>query len=128
MESGCHLTEPPTGVVVFCREIKVKRTTSKNGLIPSMHTFFHGWRRKAGVVTLVIALVFIGGWIRSMSLLDVLQLRSPWGLHRAISSQGRFRLWTVVDDKQADRFTWSTLQRVGQNRLMLTPIGPSQFH
>ncbi|MDB5346665.1 MAG: hypothetical protein JWP89_5042 [Schlesneria sp.] len=30
-----------------------------------MHTFFHGWRRKAGLVTLVMALALTGMWIRS---------------------------------------------------------------
>jgi hypothetical protein len=30
-----------------------------------MHTFFYGWRRKVGVVTLVMACVFMGVWIRS---------------------------------------------------------------
>jgi hypothetical protein len=30
-----------------------------------MHTFFHGWRRKAGVVTLVMACVFLCEWMSS---------------------------------------------------------------
>lgn len=30
-----------------------------------MRAFFHGWRRKVGCVTLVMALVFVAGWIRS---------------------------------------------------------------
>ncbi len=30
-----------------------------------MYTFFHGWRRKAGVVSLVMALVVMGMWARS---------------------------------------------------------------
>ncbi|HEY4263043.1 MAG TPA: hypothetical protein VGM98_22975 [Schlesneria sp.] len=30
-----------------------------------MRTFFYGWRRKAGVVTLVMALAFMGLWMRS---------------------------------------------------------------
>jgi hypothetical protein len=28
-----------------------------------MHTFFHGWRRKAGVVTLVMAVVVTAAWV-----------------------------------------------------------------
>jgi len=35
-----------------------------------MKDFFHGWRRKAGVVTLVMALAFMVGWVRSRSLQD----------------------------------------------------------
>lgn len=30
-----------------------------------MHTFFNGWRRKAGVVALVMACVLCSGWLRS---------------------------------------------------------------
>jgi len=30
-----------------------------------MGEFFKGWRRKTGVVTLVMACVFTGGWVRS---------------------------------------------------------------
>ncbi|MDB5345259.1 MAG: hypothetical protein JWP89_3636 [Schlesneria sp.] len=35
-----------------------------------MHNFFHGWRRKAGIVTLLMALVVSGGWIRSFLVYD----------------------------------------------------------
>jgi len=35
-----------------------------------MSEFFHGWRRKAGCVLLVMALVFMGGWIRSRIIED----------------------------------------------------------
>jgi hypothetical protein len=35
-----------------------------------MHTFFHGWRRSAGVVLLVVALVLMVGWIRSDIVFD----------------------------------------------------------
>jgi hypothetical protein len=31
----------------------------------SMREFFHGWRRKAGCMTLVMACVFAVGWVRS---------------------------------------------------------------
>ncbi len=34
-----------------------------------MHTVFHGWRRKLGCVTLVMALALTGLWIRSRSTL-----------------------------------------------------------
>jgi hypothetical protein len=32
-----------------------------------MGSFFHGWRRKAGFVTLLMACVFAAGWVRSLS-------------------------------------------------------------
>ena len=36
-----------------------------------MLTFFYGWRRKVGCVTLVLATMSIGGWIRSLLVSDV---------------------------------------------------------
>jgi hypothetical protein len=35
-----------------------------------MHTFFHGWRRKTGVVALGLACVVMGLWIRSRGVVD----------------------------------------------------------
>jgi hypothetical protein len=35
-----------------------------------MQTFFHGWRRKAGVAMLIMACVFAAGWTRSCFLSD----------------------------------------------------------
>ncbi len=40
-----------------------------------MDTFFHGWRRKAGVVSLVMSLVLVGGWIRSRTGTDRIAIR-----------------------------------------------------
>lgn len=44
-----------------------------------MREFFHGWRRKIGCVTLVMALVFVVGWIRNLVVMDVLLV--PSGSH-----------------------------------------------
>lgn len=35
-----------------------------------MREFFHGWRRKAGVVPLVMALALMVGWLRSLIVAD----------------------------------------------------------
>ena len=35
-----------------------------------MSDFFKGWRRKTGMVTLVLACAFMGGWVRSRSTYD----------------------------------------------------------
>jgi hypothetical protein len=35
-----------------------------------MRDFFHGWRRKAGIVSLLPALLLMGGWIRSDYIAD----------------------------------------------------------
>jgi len=37
-----------------------------------MREFFHGWRRKIGVVTLVMACVLMVGWVRSPETCDLL--------------------------------------------------------
>jgi hypothetical protein len=39
-----------------------------------MRDFFQGWRRKAGAVTLVIACIFMAGWIRGLSTFDAIFL------------------------------------------------------
>jgi hypothetical protein len=41
-----------------------------------MHTFFHGWRRKAGLVTLVMSCVLVAGWIRSFRFRDSIEFPS----------------------------------------------------
>jgi len=38
----------------------------------SMWEFFHSWRRKAGCVALVMALVLLVGWIRSFSITEII--------------------------------------------------------
>ncbi|MDB5343655.1 MAG: hypothetical protein JWP89_2032 [Schlesneria sp.] len=40
-----------------------------------MHTFFHGWRRKAGVVTLLMACVLVAMWVRSFHQRDAVIAR-----------------------------------------------------
>ena len=39
-----------------------------------MGEFFKGWRRKIGVVTLLMALAFMAGWVRSLSNMDIVCL------------------------------------------------------
>jgi len=39
-----------------------------------MGDFFHGWRRKAGCVTLVMAMIFASGWTRSLSAIDTFRI------------------------------------------------------
>jgi hypothetical protein len=62
----------------------------------SMYTFFHGWRRKAGVVSLLIAIAMIGGWIRSRFILDCVQLRDRDSMHQLDSFCGCVR-WLRFD-------------------------------
>lgn len=59
-----------------------------------MGDFFHGWRRKAGCVTLLLACVLLAGWIKSIWLQDDIEFRLPGGrfLH-TIHSVGQSVTW-----------------------------------
>ncbi|HEY4258606.1 MAG TPA: hypothetical protein VGM98_00540 [Schlesneria sp.] len=43
-----------------------------------MHEFFRGWRRKAGIVTLVTAGVMFVVWMRSLTTYDAIHCKLPW--------------------------------------------------
>ncbi len=58
-----------------------------------MREFFHGWRRKFGVVTLVIACALAGIWIRSRAVEDVAAFTISDRLHMITSSCGRLTWW-----------------------------------
>lgn len=92
-----------------------------------MREFFQSWRRKAGLVTLMMALLVIGMWMRSLVLDDLIQIRygtrsnvfastNPklvWAASEV--GEGGFRYWwssnrplrqalpQVVGDKRAQR-------------------------
>ncbi len=51
-----------------------------------MHTFFHGWRRKAGVVTLVLACLLTSLWVRSLSIADEINV-DRYGYMYALESK-----------------------------------------
>jgi hypothetical protein len=57
---------------------------------PTMHTFFHGWRRKAGVATLGLACVVMGMWIRSRFIADSFAHSIAYVDYYAASKEGRF--------------------------------------
>jgi hypothetical protein len=57
-----------------------------------MREFFWGWKRKCGVVTLLIACVFAAGWVRSCTVDDVFHL---FGL-RFVSTLGAIERSTVT--------------------------------
>ena len=40
-----------------------------------MGDYFHNWKRKLGVVTLLVTCVFMGGWVRSLLVEDYFTLR-----------------------------------------------------
>lgn len=58
-------------------------------------TFFHGWRRKIGVMTLVIACAFAGLWARSYYFSDTMFLSATDVGHMLESTNGSI-LWTSI--------------------------------
>ena len=56
-----------------------------------MREFFRGWRRKVGVVTLVMASLFAAGWVRSIMMLDIVIIPSgPFVTVTTISNDNYF--------------------------------------
>jgi len=59
-----------------------------------MSSFFHGWRRKTGCIALVMATVFVLGWIRSYDYGDFLTCESNDRLRVIASVDGRLYYWS----------------------------------
>ena len=64
-----------------------------------MGTFFHGWRRKLGCVTLVLACVFTVGWVRSLLIGDIFNHVASKHIDEDFSSVKGFLSW--------DRFSYT---------------------
>ena len=105
-----------------------------------MKRFFHGWQRKFGVASLVLALLLLTGWVRSRvgneALLiqlngSRLELRSEKGafhwVHRAGNSETAIRswigrIWLVCGGMTSDStIAWSSWPR------HIRPAGPYEF-
>lgn len=54
-----------------------------------MAAFFHGWRRKAGGVTLVMALAAMGLWIRSLRICDTVEISTGVACYRIVCRDGQ---------------------------------------
>ena len=87
-----------------------------------MGDFFKPWRRKIGVVTLGLALLFMAGWVRSLSRCDTLFLNfginSRDGINRAdlhAESTDGYIFWAKSDDgnfaKPVNVFEWDVRNR-----------------
>lgn len=68
-----------------------------------MHNFFRSRRRKIGCVTLLTALIFMGGWIRSFGVADVVEFHGKIiGLSKsriALISARRGLYWQEIEDE-----------------------------
>jgi hypothetical protein len=85
-----------------------------------MREFFRGWRRKVGCVTLVMACVVTGVWVRSTYYSDRFYYRTDKSIHSQYSSLGRlsckseFRIIRIDPASFPVRKSWRTY--MGPNR------------
>ena len=84
-----------------------------------MHTYFHGWRRKAGVVTLGLACVVTTLWVRSLSRSDDAFI--PCGNQATLQLISQKSSLTVR--KFVSRFRVATA-RSGPDRILLLEVFP----
>ncbi|WP_029247179.1 hypothetical protein [Schlesneria paludicola] len=61
-----------------------------------MREFFRGWKRKFGVVTLLMACAVMAGWVRSLSVIDEVAIYTTGREHAFGSAFGYFA-WQSTD-------------------------------
>ena len=71
-----------------------------------MREFFHGWRRKAGCVTLVMACVLAGLWVRTMIFADQIVFNIGERTHLIASARSEV-VWLSLD-RAASGTRWTT--------------------
>jgi hypothetical protein len=67
-----------------------------------MHSFFHGWRRKAGSAMLLMALLFAGAWCRSQYQVDIITVGCGSTRQTLASTEGRL-VWDQRQNGQLGR-------------------------
>ena len=72
-----------------------------------MREFFHGWRRKAGVASLLMGLVVFGALMRSTIITDTLWINSGTHFHYFQSSRGFF-CWHSRPSPNPATWKWSS--------------------
>lgn len=60
-----------------------------------MRQFFQGWKRKVGVVTLVIACMFVAAWVRSSHKVELVLFNKAWPHYALLSGCGQFRILKI---------------------------------
>ena len=60
-----------------------------------MSQFFKPWRRKLGVIMLLMACMFAAGWIKSIRHADFVIFYSLWPNHAVLSGFGHFRIFQL---------------------------------
>lgn len=69
-----------------------------------MHTFFNGWRRKAGVISLVLACGLMSAWMRSQFTSDEFCWSIGHESEVVISSNGMLSWWRLAMQRPVPRF------------------------
>jgi hypothetical protein len=78
-----------------------------------MYTFFHGWRRKVGLVTLVMACLAAAMWVRSLRIEDFVDFAINLEEQRIVSSRGEIFWWAWTSGSREasetmDGILWNT--------------------
>jgi len=68
-----------------------------------MGEFFHGWRRRIGLVTLMVACVFTAGWVRSLGACDQIHC-SVFPSETLQSTISQIRWWSGQTPKNPNRY------------------------
>ena len=76
-----------------------------------MGSFFHSWRRKAGCVSLVMALVFTIGWVRGLIYVDVLTLPGNTSALEVATGFFGFGVRYSVEVAAQQPLNWQTIPR-----------------
>ena len=71
-----------------------------------MLEFFHGWRRKAGVASLVMACVVMGMWLRSCAVSDLFRVASRDHVISAELCRGEASIWLIQAENDFQALSW----------------------
>jgi len=74
-----------------------------------MGDYFKGWKRKVGLITLVMASVFAVGWVRSLTIFDQIEIRLRFVEQKRFTSvKGYFSYMSNGFPESPDTFQWHT--------------------
>ena len=93
----------------------------KKSKVQPMHTFFHGWRRKAGVVCLVMACGLTSAWLRSVTYQDSFTISSSGDSQTVLVSSAQQLIIARVSGASASTTPfWMSRNLEGDHGWLLT--------
>ena len=86
-----------------------------------MREFFTGWRRKVGVMTLMMALVFEVGWVRSLNIIDIAHFQPQESRYCILSKDGElscryFSPFSEVPEQGFKSIRWTSAELTTNRR------------